>query len=162
MAPSRERDSCQPSALWLAHERKSSHWALTPESLHGFRGLWNFSGLQEELEAIGGKKKSTAGYFFTTGEKSPNLDQKASWPVYSQPQQIDFHHTELEALWLLQVSMLCMCMQWGTLHGVWESKIKDAALSLITSRALWWSWGQGHSRFDFFFRLCAKGNSNTY
>ena len=46
-----------PVALWLAHERKSSHWALTPESLHGFRGLWNFSGLQEELEAIGGKKK---------------------------------------------------------------------------------------------------------
>lgn len=139
--------------LSLSSHPRVSAWFQRPLEL-----LWASRGTRGNQE----KKKSIAGYFFTTGEKSANLDQRASWPVYSQPQQIGFHHTKLEALWLLQVSTPCMCMQWGTLHRVWESKIKEAALSLITSRELWWSWGQGHSRFDFFFRLCAKGNSNAY
>ena len=60
-----ERDSCQPSALWLVHDRKSSHWAHPRVSAWFQRPLallWASRGTE------GNWGGGTAGSFFTRGE----------------------------------------------------------------------------------------------
>lgn len=96
---------CPLISSWKESFHSSSHPRVSAWFQRPLELLWASRGTRGNQEK---KKKSIAGYFFTT-EKIHNLDQRASWPVYSQPQQIGFHHTKLEALWLLQVSTPCMC-----------------------------------------------------
>lgn len=111
------------------------------------------------------KKKKKSGYFFTAKEKSPNSDQRASWTACSNSdkhQQIKFHNIEPEAL----PNMSCGYCESASPASICSDTFcmdfeNPKSRMQHFPQKLQWKWEWGHAKFDFFFRLCAKGHCNT-
>lgn len=94
----------QPLASCWVHERKSSLWALTQRLSRIQRPLelsWASGGPGSSCKPHPNPRKSVSGCFFTTEEKSPNPDQRETWPACRNldvPKNSVFKNTELEAL----------------------------------------------------------------
>lgn len=83
-APTRQTDPHQPLGSWWVHERKSSLWAFTQRLSRIQRPLelsWASGGTGSSHKPHPNPQKSVFGCFFTTEEKSPNPDQRETWPA---------------------------------------------------------------------------------